>query len=447
MFNAENFLQQNPWRQDESKLISWSFDRSLLPKLLDALKGDKPILLSGPRGAGKTTLLQLTIRHLIKEKSIPPSAIFYFNLDDVLTREGFTGADDVAGFINGFSPDKKTRLWIFLDEVQHLDSAMVQELEKLMDNSKLIMASSVRDSSPDSNRGQNDNIQRFELGMVSYTEYWNRMLNPNNIYLPKYKLPEKIKDLPKSSFYTLALPVLDGYLRYGGYAETVKEYTLSKRPAILRKIYQAQFSHQPKSKQERLEQTQQRKILDELTRIHGTVLNVNKLAQEIKAEWRKVSAFIDALESDYCVNKVFPYPDKGAPILYFNDNGLRNMLADSFQPIDTRTDRKALIDNLVYNELRFIPWIKDIKYWASETSDVTGFCLKHGLVRHLVGALYDFPLEKSGRWALVNFGRRIKAKKIIVFTRDYAGWDEITPTQVIYLPLAYAWLLPQVLGE
>ncbi|MBI4835342.1 MAG: ATP-binding protein [Planctomycetes bacterium] len=452
MFNVENFLQQNPWRDDASKLMSWTFDRSLLPQLQEALKGNTPILLSGPRGAGKTTLLQLAIRHLIKDKGVSPSAIFYFNLDDVLTRECFTGADDVARFINGFSPDKKTRLLILLDEAQNIDFDMIQELEKVLDNTKLIMTSSAR-------AYHYDSAVNLELGLASYTEYMNRMLNPNNIYLPdgkdrrpKLKLPDKIKDLTSVSYLKPFSPVLDGYLRYGGYAEAVKEYTISKRPAILRKIYQTQFDHQPKSKQERLQQTQQRKILDELARTHGTVLNVTKLSQETKANWKTVSAFVDTLESNYYINKVYPYPEKtniakDAPILYFNDNGLRNMLIDSFQPVDTRPDRKALIDNLVYNELRFIPWIKEIKYWMGETSDVTGYCLKRGLVRHLVGARYDFPLEKSGRWALVNFGRRIKAKKIIVLTRDYAGWEEIAPTQIVYLPLVHAWLLPQVLGE
>ena len=469
MFNLDNFLLQNPWRNDKKNLISWAFERRILPELLQNLKDDKPILLSGPRGAGKTILLQLAIKHLITEKNINPSAIFYFNLDDIFTRDALSSADELVKFINGFKPDEKQRLWIFLDESLRITENglvipdFIKQLQNQLPKVKVVFTSSIRDSSPDTKcQGQNDKDRnldktdwiKLDIGLVSYKEYLNRMFNPNNIYLPdgekkqpKIKLPEKIGQLTELSHLQLTMPLLDNYLNYGVYGLLVKEYNVEKRPALLRKIYQDEFSRDIHTRREITLHNQKRQLLNDLALMHGLVLNISKLASNTKLNRKNISAFLDFLEENYYINKVFPYgEEEGMPLVYFNDNGLRNMLLDIFTPLDQRPDRRVLMDNLLYNELRIISWLKDIRFWSSDTSEVTGFCFKVGMFRHLAGVLYDFPHEKSGRWALVNFGRKIKAKKIIVFTKDYAGFETVGPSTVYYIPLVYAWILPQVLG-
>lgn len=474
-FNVDNFLQQNHWRLDEKKLIGTTFVRSVLPELLQALKDEKPVLVSGPRGAGKTTLLQMVVKHLITKKNILPSAIFYFNLDDILTRDATISADELAKFIRGFAPDTKQRLWVFLDEVLCLadnkiePSEFIKELQKDLPKVKLVLTSSAK--SPLTfplPQGERDrairDMTRLEIGIVSYKEYLNRMFNPNNIYLPdgqagrpRFKLPEKIGALTRSSYFKLAIPLLDEYLRYGGYARVVKEYTARKRPPLLRQVYQEQFTlnhfgFRARRDKAVLKPGERGKLLRELARMHGSILNVTKLSHETKLNHKTVYSFLANLESNYYINKVYPYlekskTEKGIPLVYFNDNGLRNMLIDTLGAIATRPDRKALLDNLLYNELRIIPFVKEIKFWISDTSEVTAFVFKHGVVQNLIGVLYDFPQAKSGRWALVNFGRRIKAKKIIILTRDYARWETVGPTTIIYLPVPMTWLLPECLSS
>jgi len=470
MFNTDNFLHQNPWRLDKSKLVPYCFDRTVWNDLVNNLKDKKPILLYGPRGGGKTTLLQLVIKHLIVEKEVPQASIFYFNLDDILTRDAFISVAEVTKFIRGFAPDTKDRLWILIDEVSRLSenkldaSAFIKELQnEVGENVKLIMTVSGRDFSVASllqnDKGENEgNV--MEVGLFSFKEYLNRMLNPNNIFLPDGdKVPtkikpteERIKALSQMGFAPFLMPALDDYLRFGGYASIVREYVVEKRPALLRELYQGLFSRQIHTKQDRLLQAQDRQLLVEIARLHGNVLNINKLANETKLNRKTISSFMDDLEESYLINKVYPYAEdkkaeKGMPMVYLYDNGMRNMLLDTFTTIDKRPDRKVLLDNMLYNELRIIPWVKDIRFWNSETSDVTGFVFRHGVVENMIAVLYDFPKEKPGRWALVNMARKVKAKKVIILTKDYSEYDTVGPTKTIYIPVIWTWFVRNILEE
>jgi predicted AAA+ superfamily ATPase len=517
MFNTDNFLGQNPWRLDKSKLIPFAFDRTCWKDLVASLADKKPILLFGPRGGGKTTLLQLTVKHLITESSVNPSSIFYFNLDDLLTREAFTSVEEVNKFIKGFQPSSKERLWILLDEVSRLTenklevSTFIKDLQdKLGENVKLIITVSGRDSSfrgvyPEATEtlryaqgdklpkglSQNDTKEGYpapfvchserseesqdklregyqntlsslemtaiEVTLFSFKEYLNRMLNPNNVFLPDGdKVPtkikpteERIKMLSQMGFMPHVMPALDDYLRYGGYASVVKEYAPAKRPAILRQIYQELFNNQPGI----IKTNERGKILKELARMHGNIINVAKLSKESKLNHKTVNNFIEYMEANYFLNRVYPYTEikkkteKGTPLVYFSDNGLRNMLLDMFGTLDQRPDRKELLDNFIYNELKIIPYVKDIRFWNSETSDVTGFVFRHGVVDNMIAVLYDFPKEKPGRWALVNMARKVKAKKVIILTKDYSEYDTVGPTKTIYIPLIWTWFVRNILEE
>jgi len=482
MFNSEHFLKQNPWRLDKTKLIGTGYlERAIWPDLVRALADDKPILLTGPRGSGKSTLLQLAIQYLVKEAYAPTSAIFYFNLDDLITRDGFTSTDEVVKFIQGFKPDRPQELWVFLDEVGHLAEnrleplGFVRELQGRLERVKLILTSSVTHPYPSPRLGPawrdvatQEGILTLEVGLVNYKEFLNRMLNPQNIFLPdgehgqpKLKLPEKIGTLRQDSWGLT--PLLDEYLRYGGYARVVQEFTGEKRPGLLQQVYQELFSGPLTVGKRPWDSGEQRKLLGELASAHGSVLNISKLSRRTKLNHKTILAYLDHLESSFLINKVYPYlpakvgavrqagpeksrAEKGSPLAYFNDNGLRNMLLDIFGPTETRPDRRILLDNFLYQGLRILPWVKEMYFWQSGTSEVTGFCFRYGIVWNLAGVLYDFPEVKAGRWALVNFGRQIKAKKVIILTRNESAYEKVGSSTVIYLPAVYAWLIPQILG-
>ena len=115
---------------------------------------------------------------------------------------------------------------------------------------------------------------------------------------------------------------------------------------------------------------QKPEILDKLVQAlalqGGSEVNYSELAQIVNADKNTVSKYIDILQKGYIIFKLGSFSRnvrneiKTNKKIYFYDNGIRNMVIGSFDPLELRTDKGALWENFLISER-----IKQIEYKQS----------------------------------------------------------------------------------
>ena len=121
--NDQLFFAQNPWRTEGWQLEARWVDRTIIDHLLQAIRTGPIQVLTGARRTGKTTLIRQIITKLITTCGLPPSSIFYLNLDDIDLRKEFKANPhlilDLVNLYTGKPIERHpTPLYFFLDEVQ-----------------------------------------------------------------------------------------------------------------------------------------------------------------------------------------------------------------------------------------------------------------------------------------------------------------------------------------
>jgi predicted AAA+ superfamily ATPase len=449
MFNLDNFLRQNPWRLERKALDFYYLPRQCYTDLIYHLQDNKPLLIKGPRGAGKTTVLKILIKHLINEIKVPSERIFYFDLDDALTRNFFQSTSEVINFIKGFAPQGETNHnYFIIDEIQHLTTAISNPLEFLKElagqfNGKIIMTSSLNNFAPD----MNDLVQS-ELSLFNYKEYLNRMLNAENIYLPEFKeySADILKRIMQGGFPKILLPHLDEYLVYGGYPLVVREYKAKEKSELLRRVFQ-DVTNEMLSFAGGINQPDKfSRLIQILAKENGLLHNISTLAKNAGLDRVTIEHYRRILVSNYLISSVYPYHEEGGqsgiPIIYFCDTGLRNLLLSLFHELDLRPDRDILLNNFLYRELTGIS--NDIGFIKMKQTERLAFVFKHNNRFNLACVLYDFPDKKSGHRGLMGMVQKIKPNKVIILTKEHYEYKTENEITFIYLPAAMAWLLPEL---
>jgi hypothetical protein len=448
-FNLDNFLQQNPWRLDDKTLDSFYFPRECINPIIAQLSDQNPLILKGPRGAGKTTILHILIKHLITQLAVPTENIFYFNLDDPLSCNFFRKNDDLINFINGFAPKNDKRIYLVLDEIQHLITAVKEPLALIQEiadkfSGKLILTSSRVSFAPALKE-----LVQIEIPTFGFKDYLNRVLNIQNIYLPKWE-EDSVACFTKvvgSGYAKILEPYLDDYLVYGGYPWATRKFIPEARPELLRQVYEAALKeilafggkiNQP----ERFTQ-----LIQILAQANGELQPIMVQAKECGLSRATVEHYRNILEDNYLVSAIYPASEEaqitGVPIVYFNDTGLRNRLISLFHKPATRPNRDNLLNNFLYRNLAVLDG--QINYQRLAWTNRIIFSFHQNDRLNLAMVLYDFPQRKSGHRGLVNLARRLKSQKVIVLTRDYSDYKKETNSDFVYIPASMVYLLPEIL--
>jgi predicted AAA+ superfamily ATPase len=449
MFNLDNFLIQNKWRLDAKALDFFYFLREDINHILDKATDSNPLLLKGPRGAGKTTILHILIKHLITKLSIPPENIFYFNLDDPLSCDFFRNSDDVINFIKAFAPKNDKPIYLIMDETQHLITASSEPLALIQkiagkQAGKLILTSSRAGFIPALKE-----LSQIEIHAFEFKDYLNRMLNPQNIYLPELKenSVEYLKRVMESDYPKIISPYLDNYLVHGSYPLVVRKFLPEEKPELLRQIYEDSFKELLAFGGKINQPERFTNLIRILAQNNGELQKVMVVAKECGLSRATVEHYRDILEDNYLISTVYPgagESDSGTPIIYFIDTGLRNRLISLFHKIDTRIDRDNLLNNFLYQNIARLGG--KVNYRKLQWTNRIIFNYSHNSKNILLTVLYDYPQRKSGHRGLISLAGRIKPQKVIIFTRDYFQYEKIDSTAFICLPATMAWLLPEIIS-
>ena len=332
-----------------------------LKQLIDKKNNHLIKVITGLRRCGKSFLLNnIFYNYLINEEKVSKNHIIRFAFDveedislldaylpDELTvfenKQKTINSKKFLLFIKDQLKDNET-YYLLLDEIQNLDN-FVRTLNSFL---------------------RNDNIDIYVTGSNSYmlssnidTEFGGRT---SQIHLLPLSFSEYLNDcnIEKKEAFEI-------YERYGGLPLVENQKNdlekMSQAISIYKDTYLSDIiKRHPQVNENSLDET-----LHVVASMISTLLNPTKIEKTLKSKYRIsfsndiISNYIKWFEDAFLLKKALRYDVKGRSYIgtpykvYFEDIGIRNAILN-FRDID-ETD---LIENIVFNELRYRGYTVDV---------------------------------------------------------------------------------------
>lgn len=339
------------------------FSRDLyLRRLIEKQNNGLVKIVTGVRRCGKSFLLNnIFYNYLVNEKHINPKNIIKFafdNEEDILKldkydkdrkslkkigRQVLIDSQKFLTFIHEQSKDNG-HYYLLLDEIQNLEN-FVRVLNSFIykGNFDIYVI------------GSNSNLLSSEVD----TEFGGR---GDRIHLLPLSFLEYLSnvDLDKRD-------ALDQYIRYGGIPLVQLQINDDEKTQQAISIVKETYLKDLKLKHQRLNQNRLDETLSVIASMISTQINPTKIENTFKSIYHinitndTIADYINWFEEAYLINKVQRYDVKGRKYIgspykiYFEDIGIRNAILN-FREVD-ETD---LIENIVYNELRYRGFAVDV---------------------------------------------------------------------------------------
>ncbi len=339
------------------------FSRDLyLKRLIEKQNNGLVKIITGIRRCGKSFLLNnIFYNYLVNEKHINPNNIIKFafdNEEDILKldkydknrktlkklgRQVLIDSQKFLTFIHEQSKDND-HYYLLLDEIQNLEN-FVRVLNSFIYKGNFDIYVT----------GSNSNLLSSEVD----TEFGGR---GDRIHLLPLSFLEYLSnvDLDKRD-------ALDQYIRYGGIPLVQLQINDDEKTQQAISIVKETYLKDLKLKHQRLNQNRLDETLSVIASMISTQINPTKIENTFKSVYHinitndTIADYINWFEEAYLINKVHRYDVKGRKYIgspykiYFEDIGIRNAILN-FREID-ETD---LIENIVYNELRYRGFAVDV---------------------------------------------------------------------------------------
>jgi predicted AAA+ superfamily ATPase len=156
---------------------------------------------------------------------------------------------------------------------------------------------------------------------------------------------------------------------------------------------------------------------------------------ELKMDYRTVESYISILANTYVISLVSPFYRnlatelKKAKKAYFIDVGLRNSIMNNFMPLENRTDKGAILENFIFNELR-LSFEEKINYWRTTSKAEVDFVIQRG-DEVIPIEVKNQPKLKSG---FFSFLKAYKPKRALVFTEKEFSVNKFNNIEVAFVP-------------
>ena len=362
-----------------------------LERLKNRMWNDSIKIITGIRRSGKSFLLKNIFTEYLYSIGVNKENIIIFSFDsaldlsligeDLVELEKQKRSVDYKKFLNYISPLilPSQKYYMILDEVQRLDSFEFVlngylsmgniDIYVTGSNSKFLSSDVITEF-----RGRGDEIHLMPL---SFSEFFN--------YSPDADVSRK----------------LDEYMTYGGMPRVVltngEEAKMNYLSSQLEKTFLKDVIER-----NNIRNTEE---LDELVNIIAS--GISSLTNPLKLENRflsekkvklsanTISSYIRYLKESYIIDQAFRYDIKGRAYIstpfkiYFEDVGLRNAKLDFRQ-----VEYTHIIENVIYNELRFRGYKVDVGIVNTRENDVrkqleVDFVANCGNQRYYIQSAYD----------------------------------------------------------
>jgi predicted AAA+ superfamily ATPase len=354
-----------------------AIQRKLYQKLEKHLSKKEFTIIIGPRQVGKTTLLKQLYEKVKKEKQ---NAVILSLEDSEIKAQINAHPDNVFKYIP--KPTSKNKVYLFIDEVQYAKDPS-HFLKYLFDHYapslKVIATGSsafyIDQKFTDSLAGRKI---IFELYSLDFEEF---LLFKGKTSLLKELALIKSDEEYISKKYKYFELLLEEYMTYGAYPAVVLEENIEYKIMLLKEIKNSFL------KKDILESAieQEEKFYRLLTLLAaqiGNTLNVNELKNTLQLNEKTLSRYLFVLQKCFHIQLIKPFYQNlrkeltKMPKVYFNDLGLRNVLLNQFENPENRSDKGALLENLVYLFLREKEGIENIRYWRTADGNEVDFVIE-----------------------------------------------------------------------
>ncbi len=307
---------------------------------LDKLKNfiDKPIIkvIIGMRRVGKSTIMKLLIQELLKS-GISKESILYINKES-LEFENIKNYFDLYKYTTKYFKDKKHKRYVFIDEIQEIESWEKAVASFLSDNIADIFIS-----------GSNSKLMSSEIATLLSGRYIEIPIYP--LTFKEFLLFRKNKSDIETEF--------KNYLKYGGLPaihslefedEVIFEYLNSIMNTVLYKDIITRNKIRSPSVLEKIVQY----LFDNI----GNITTAKRISNYFKSQKLNVSIdttlnYIKYIESAFLVDRLPRYDIKGKKSLEFYDKIFLNDIGLRHGFIGYREkDINGLFENVVYSELK-----------------------------------------------------------------------------------------------
>jgi predicted AAA+ superfamily ATPase len=420
------------------------FPRDILTYLTKWLNRKEAYAIKGPRQSGKTTILKILQEKLKKEN------VTFLNFEDPDILEAFE--TNPKEYIKSYMINHDKHYFL-MDEYHYVKNSgkTLKLLYDTFENAKFIVTGS-------SSLELSDAMAKFLVGRVFFFELFQFSFhefltakNPRlaNIYKEKNNqikhfiinntLPSTKKDIFQKEF----TPLLNEYLKFGGYPAVIKAEDKETKKTILKNIYDTYVSKDIIQFLKISNPTKYRCITRTLAALTGNLMNYNALSSNCQSYYKETKQTITTLSETYIIKIIQPFHRnpitelKKNPKVYFLDTGLRNHMISNFNPLTKRVDSGAIIENHVLLSLRNSFPDKTINYWRTIAKAEVDFILRLNNEIIPIEAKYrTFKKPKISR-SLRSFIKTYKPQKALIITKSFWSHQKIENTTVTFAPAHY----------
>ena len=377
-------------------------ERGILNEIFHWVPREEIVILTGPRQSGKTSLLRI-IEKKLKDKG---EQVAYFNLEDL----------ELLGYLNQsplnllklVHPKENQKFNVILDEIQYLQNPtnfLKHIYDDYREQIKLIVSGSsafyIDRKFKDSLAGRKKIFYILPLDFADFLRFkGNEELLPFAGEMISLEIPGKPSLNPLQQ--RDAGRLLDEYMLYGGYPKIVLENDVSFKQELLQEILNSYIKKDAIEADVRF-QEKFFALLRILASQTGSLVNAHELANTIGVSGSAIDNYLYVMRKSFHIRLVEPFYNNARkeitkmPKVYFFDAGLRNKIVNNFEPIDLRTDKGAIFENMVFKLLvdRF-GW-DTLKFWRTQNKNEVDFILANE--KKAVEVKYNFSLFKPGKYS------------------------------------------------
>lgn len=241
---------------------------------------------------------------------------------------------------------------LLVDEFQYVEnvSTMLKLLSDKHENLKILCSgSSSLDIFQRVEESMAGRVRVIEVLSLSFAEY----------LLFKDPLLWHLQQNATTADEALMTPLLNAYreyLVYGGLPRVALAEKSTDKIALINDIYQTYLLNDVRKYIRNEHFVGFARLIRLLAAQIGNLVNVNELSRESGLKYATCESYIQLLQQMYIIRLLEPLANKRKTItqmkkVYFYDLGLRNMVYNSFNEIDFRTDKGAIFENEVMLEL------------------------------------------------------------------------------------------------
>ncbi len=410
----ERILRQNPWwEKKEIEEIKSYKERFLLEEVWQYLEEPQMIAILGLRRTGKTVLLLQIIGRLLKRVS--PKRILYFSFDEILGKEPEIIEKVIEIYENEILKENLENVYIFFDEVNHLDNwqVILKRFYDLKRKIKFFVSGSSSIYLKRTKESLAGRIYEFNLSPLGFKEsLYLRGVEVKDISLQRLILKRELNEY----FLSGSLPEIVGesdFLKVKKYTNTIVDKIIFYD---IPKVYEVAEPEALKT------------ILSFIAQKPGMLLEYKSLASSLGISYQTISKYVGYLEKSFLIKIIYNF--RGSPIArarklkkaYLGSINLISGFLDSEKELLEKSP--LLAENLVclHSNTRW--------FWKKYTE--IDFYQKGLPIEVKYG---ERPNIKNAFLA----AKTLKSKKLLIITKDIEQKERKNNIEIIYTPL-WKWL-------